>query len=119
MAGRKPLLINLKSTSPDDEVRFFKIICKATRELGFSERGMGKAYHTSRNRIGEYELEWLVPEELPSAMLGALSKRVPKRVSRTEAAKMKVKIEDKNKQVNELEKIERLYLLWATFRRER
>ena len=38
-------------------------------------------------------------------MLGALSKRVPKRVSRTEAAKMKVKIEDRNKKVDELEKM--------------
>ena len=105
MAGRKPKPINLKSTSPDGAVRFFKTICEATRELGFSERGMGKAYHASRNRIGEYELEWLVPEELPSTMLGALSKRVPKRVLRTEAVKMKVKIEDRNKKANELGKM--------------
>ena len=27
--------------------------------MGFSERGVGKAFHEKRNRIGEYELEWL------------------------------------------------------------
>ena len=59
MAGRKPIPINLKSTSPDGEVRFFKTICKAAKELEFSEHGIGKAYHAGRNRIGEYELEWL------------------------------------------------------------
>ena len=30
--------------------------------MGFSERGVGKAFHEKRNRIGEYELEWLEPE---------------------------------------------------------
>ena len=31
MAGRKPIPINLKSTSPDDEVRFFKTIREAAK----------------------------------------------------------------------------------------
>ena len=31
-------------------------------ELGFSERGVGKAFHEKRNRIGGYELEWLEPK---------------------------------------------------------
>ena len=35
---------------------------KAAKELGFSERGVGKAFHEKRNRIGEYELEWLESE---------------------------------------------------------
>ena len=30
--------------------------------MGFSERGVGKAFHEKRNRIGEYQLEWLEPE---------------------------------------------------------
>ena len=59
MAGRKPILINLKATSPDGEVTFFRSIKDAARELGFSERGGGRAYHDGRNRIGQYELEWL------------------------------------------------------------
>ena len=104
MAGRKPIPINLKSTSPDGEVRFFKTIREAARELGFSERGMGKAYHAGRNRIGEYELEWLEPEELPSAMLGALSKRVLKSKPRTDTAKVKVMVSDRAKKMNEPEK---------------
>ena len=59
MAGRKPIPINSKSISSDGEVRFFKTIHEAAKELGFSKRGMGKAYHAGRNRIGENELEWL------------------------------------------------------------
>ena len=62
MAGRKPISINLKSTSPDGEVRFFRSICNVAGELGFSERGVGRAYHDGRNRIGQYELEWLEPD---------------------------------------------------------
>ena len=30
--------------------------------MGFSERGVGKAFHEKRNRIGGYELEWLETE---------------------------------------------------------
>ena len=62
MAGRKPILINLKATSPDGEVRFFRSMKDAARELGFSEHGVGRAYHDGRNRISQYELEWLEPE---------------------------------------------------------
>ena len=35
---------------------------KLLRNWGFSKRGVGKAFHEKRNRIGEYELEWLEPE---------------------------------------------------------
>ena len=95
MAGRKPISINLKSTAPDGEIRFFETIREADKELGFSERGIGKAYHAGRNRIGEYDLEWLEPDELPGAMLGAISRKVP----RTDAAKIKAKIEDRHKKL--------------------
>ena len=37
-------------------------ISEADKELGFSKRGVGKAFHEKRNRIGEYELEWVEPE---------------------------------------------------------
>ena len=40
----------------------FTSIGEAAKELGFSECGVGKAFHEKRNRIGEYELEWLEPE---------------------------------------------------------
>ena len=60
--GRKPIPILLKATSPEDETRTFTSIREAASELGFSERGVGKAYHEKRNRIGEYQLEWLEPE---------------------------------------------------------
>ena len=63
MAGRKPIPILLKSTSPEGEVRFFETIKEASEGLGFSERGIGKAYHAGRNRIGEYEQEWFEPRE--------------------------------------------------------
>ena len=89
MAGRKPLPINLKSTSLDGEIRFFKTICEAARELGFSERGMGKAYHAGRNRIGEYKLEWLETPLEPDAE-AAPRKRVKPR-TKTGELKRKVK----------------------------
>ena len=57
MAGRKPIPINLKGTSQEGETRTFTSIGEAARELGFSERGVGKAFHAKRNRIGDYELE--------------------------------------------------------------
>ena len=90
MAGRKLIPINLKSTSPDGEVRFFKTIRESAKELGFSERGMGKAYHAGRNRIGEYKLEWLEPdaEEAPRKQVkprtktGELKRKVKKRMDR-------------------------------------
>ena len=62
MAGRKPKPINLKSTSPEGVVRTFKSIPEAARELGFSEAAVKKAKYSNRNRIGEYQLEWLEPK---------------------------------------------------------
>ena len=62
MAGRKPIPINLKATSQEGEVKTFESIREAARELGFSERGVGKAFHAKRNKIGDYELEWLEPK---------------------------------------------------------
>ena len=59
MAGRKPTPINLKSTSPEGVIRTFKSIPEAARELGFSEAAVKKAKYSNRNRIGEYQLEWL------------------------------------------------------------
>ena len=60
--GKTPTPILLKATSPEGETKTFTSICEAARELGFSERGVGKAFHEKRNRIGEYELEWLEPK---------------------------------------------------------
>ena len=60
--GRKSIPILLKSTSPEGETKMFTSIGEAAKELGISERGVGKAFHEKRNRIGEYELEWLEPE---------------------------------------------------------
>ena len=60
--GRKSIPILLKATSPEGETKTFTSIGEAAKELGFSERGFGKAFHEKRNRIGEYELEWLEPE---------------------------------------------------------
>ena len=60
--GRKSIPILLKATSPEGETKTFTSIVEAAKELGFSERGVGKAFHEKRNRIGEYELEWLEPE---------------------------------------------------------
>ena len=59
--GRKYIPILLKATSPEGETKTFTSIGEAAKELGFSERGVGKAFHEKRNRIGEYELEWLEP----------------------------------------------------------
>ena len=60
--GRKSIPILLKATSPEGETKMFTSIGEAAKELGFSERGVGKAFHKKRDRIGEYELEWLEPE---------------------------------------------------------
>ena len=65
--GRKPIPILLKATSPEGETRTFTSIGEAARELGFSERGVGKAFHEKRNRIGDYELEWLEPKLEPKS----------------------------------------------------
>ena len=60
--GRKSIPILLEATSSEGETKTFTSIGEAAKELGFSERGVGKAFHEKRNRIGEYELEWLEPE---------------------------------------------------------
>ena len=59
--GRKSIPILLKATSPEGETKMFTSIGKAAKELGFSERGVGKAFHEKRNRVDEYELEWFEP----------------------------------------------------------
>ena len=60
--ARKGIPINLKATSPEGEIKTFRFIPEASSGLGFSEPGVRKAYHEGRNRIGEYQLEWLEPE---------------------------------------------------------
>ena len=60
--GRKSIPVLLKATSSEGETKTFTSISEAAKELGFSKRGVGKAFHEKRNRIGEYELEWLEPE---------------------------------------------------------
>ena len=59
--GRKSIPILLKATSPEGGTKTFTSI-EAAKELGFSECGVGKAFHEKRNRTGEYELEWLEPK---------------------------------------------------------
>ena len=60
--GRKSTPILLKATSPEGETKMFTSIGEAAKELGFRERGVGKAFYEKRNRIVEYKLEWLEPE---------------------------------------------------------
>ena len=96
MAGRKPIFINLKATSLDGEVRFFRSIKDAARELEFSERGVGRAYHDSRNRIGQYELEWLEPEPVEEP-----PKIKPKRKPRNTTGEIKKKIKEKMNKAKE------------------
>ena len=60
--GRKSIPILLKATSPKGETKTFTSIGEAAKEFGFSEHGVGKAFHEKRNRIDEYELEWLEPK---------------------------------------------------------
>ena len=67
--GRKSIRILLKATSPEGETKTFTSIREAAKELGFSEHGVGKAFHKKRNRIGEYELEWLEHEPDDDAKL--------------------------------------------------
>ena len=55
--GRKSIPILLKATSPEGETKTFTSIGEAAKELGFSEHGVGKAFHEKRNRISEYELD--------------------------------------------------------------
>ena len=60
--GRKFIPILLKATSSEGETKTFTSISEAAKKLGISKCGVGKAFHEKRNRIGEYELEWLESE---------------------------------------------------------
>ena len=51
--------------------------------MGFSKRGVGKAFHEKRNRIGEYELEWLEPELDVHPKAAARMERLKKMLTRT------------------------------------
>ena len=70
--GRSTIPINLKATSPQGVVMRFSTTREAAEGLGFGQRGIGKAYHSGRCRIGEYRLEWLKLEK------GAVAERVRK-----------------------------------------
>ena len=77
MSGRKPIIINLRATSPEGEVSYFRTFKDAARELGFNESSIKRAYHANRNRIGEYELEWLdVDEEAPKKTYRSIGAKV-------------------------------------------
>ena len=78
-----PILIRVKATSPEGETKTFTSIGEAAKELGFSERGVGKAFHEKRNRIGEYELEWLEPELDVRPKAAARMERLKKMFTRT------------------------------------
>ena len=73
--GRKGIQMNLKTTSPEGEVKHFKSIPEAAEGLGFSEVGVRKAYYGNRDRIDEYKLEWLKPEPTPEEIYKRLKKR--------------------------------------------
>ena len=81
--GRKSIPILLKVTSPEGETKTFTSIGEAAKELGFSEHGVGKAFHEKRNRIGEYELEWLEPELDVHPKAAARMERLKKMFTRT------------------------------------
>ena len=86
----------MKATSPDGEVRFFRSIKDAARELGFSECGVGTAYHDGRNRIGQHELEWLEPEPVEEPR-----KIKPRRKPRNTTGEIKKKVEEKMNKAKE------------------
>ena len=81
--GRKSIPILLKATSPEGETKTFTSIGEAAKELGFSESGVGKAFHEKRNRIGEYELEWLEPESDVDPEAAVRIERLKKTFTRT------------------------------------
>ena len=81
--GRKSIPILLKATSPEGETKTFTSIIEAAKELGFSERGVCKAFHEKGNRIGEYELEWLEPELHVHPKAAARMERLKKTFTRT------------------------------------
>ena len=59
------------------------LLAKLLKKLGFSESGVGKAFHEKRNRIGEYELEWLEPELDVHPKAAARMERLKKTFTRT------------------------------------
>ena len=81
--GRKSIPILLEATSPGGETKTFTSIGEAAKELGFSECGVGKAFHEKRNRIDEYELEWLEPELDVDPKAAARIERLEKTFPRT------------------------------------
>ena len=81
--GRKSIPIILKATSPGGKTKMFTSIGEAAKELGFSERGVGKAFHEKRNRIGEYELEWLEPKPNVDPQAAVRIERLKKTFTRT------------------------------------
>ena len=81
--GRKSIPILLKATSPEGETKTFTSISKAAKESEFSECGIGKAFHEKRNRIEEYELEWLEPELDVDPKAAARIERLKKMFTRT------------------------------------
>ena len=80
---RKSIPILLKATSSEGETKMFTSIGEAAKELGFSECGVGKAFHEKRNRIGEYGLEWLEPELDVHPKAAARMERLKKTFTRT------------------------------------
>ena len=68
---RKAMNISLRVTSENNK-KFsspviFKTFSDAAKALGFTEQGIGKAYHSKKssmkNSSGKYDFEWLEPEE--------------------------------------------------------
>ena len=81
--GRKSIPVLLKATSPEGEAKMFTSIGEAAKELGFSERGVGKAFHEKRDRIGDYQLERLEPELDVHPKADARMERLKKTFTRT------------------------------------
>ena len=81
--GRKSKPILLNATSTAGETKMFTSIGEAAKELRFSKCGVGKAFHEKRNRIGEYELEWLEPELDVHPKAAARTERLKKTFTRT------------------------------------
>ena len=61
----------------------FTSVGEAAKELGFSKSGVGKAFHEKRNRIGEYELEWLEPKPDVDPEAAVRIERLKKTFTRT------------------------------------
>ena len=72
--GGKSIPILLKAISPEGETKTFTSIGEAAKELGF---------HEKRNRIGEYELEWLEPEPDVDPEAAVRIERLKKTFTRT------------------------------------